>query len=86
MSIVNHAVANTLAMISSAQERSPVFVDLRMAGLAIERRALKRLATVVVHRTYSHERLPFTCGVSHHLLGALMTCEPLAAEKPEDQI
>jgi hypothetical protein len=48
---------------------------------AFEPRELKRLATVAVHKTYTHERFHFFCDVSRHLLGGAkdrMTEEALA--------
>ncbi len=39
------------------------------AGLLIEPRELKRLATVAVYKTYAHERFHYFCDVSRHLLG-----------------
>jgi hypothetical protein len=44
-------------------------VEMRRAGLPVEHRDLKRLATVAVYKTYSHERFHFFCDVTRRLFG-----------------
>jgi hypothetical protein len=44
-------------------------IALRHAGVLVEKRDLKRLATVAVYKTYAHERFHLFCDVARHLFG-----------------